>query len=64
MGSFICCLVLLLGHCYIYRIMAVMKVGMDIITSIGRAVILVLMYIKALKTDIIVFIGNTIICLT
>ena len=48
------------------RIMAVLKVETDIITSmtmslIGRAVILVIMCVK---TDVIVFIGNVIMCLT
>ena len=48
---------------YIYRIMAVMKVETDIITSItesliGRAAMLVIMFFKTFKTDGIVFISN------
>ena len=51
------------------RIMAVLKVETDIITSmktslIGQAVILVIMCVKTFKTDVIVFIGNVIMCLT
>jgi len=53
---------------YIYRITAVIKVGTDIISSItasliGRAVILVIMYVKIFKTDVIVFIGDVKMCL-
>ena len=51
----------------IYRIMSVLKVETDIITGIacaasqiGRAVILVIMYVKNLKPNIIVFIGKVI----
>ena len=40
-----------------YRISAVFKVETDIIASIGRAAILVIMYVKVFKTGIIVFIG-------
>ena len=47
--------------------MSVLKVETDIITGIacaasqiGRAVILVIMYVKNLKPNIIVFIGNVI----
>ena len=53
----------------IYRIMAVFKLQVDIITSIaegpiGRAVILVLMHVETFKTDNTVFISNIIMCLT
>jgi len=46
----------------IYRIMAILKVKTDIITSIsassiGRAVILVITYVETFKMDVIVFIG-------
>ena len=46
-----------------------MKVETDIITSITASlieldVILVVMYVKTFKTDMIVFIGYCIICLT
>jgi len=45
-----------------YRITRVLKVETGIITSIaaspiGRAVILVKMFVEAFKTDVIVFIG-------
>jgi hypothetical protein len=45
-----------------------MKVETDIITSIatnpvGRAEILVIMYVKTLKSDLTVFIGNVIMCM-
>ena len=48
--------------------MCVLKVETDIITSItvspvGLAAILVLMYVETFKTDVIVFISNTIMCL-
>ena len=47
----------------IYGIMAVLKAKTNIIASIvvspiGRAVILVIMYVKTFKSDVIVFIGN------
>jgi hypothetical protein len=53
----------------IYRITSVLKVETDIITTIsanptGRAVILVIMYVKIFKTDVIVFIGDVKMCLT
>jgi hypothetical protein len=46
-----------------------MKVETDIITNItvsliGRAVLLVIMYVEIFKTDVIIFIGNVIMCLT
>jgi len=46
----------------IYRITAVMKVKTDIIANIpanliGRAVILLIMYVKTFKSDVIVCIG-------
>ena len=46
----------------IYKITAVMKVKTDIIANIpasliGRAVILVIMYVKTFKSDVIVYIG-------
>jgi hypothetical protein len=46
-----------------------MKVETDIITNItvsliGRAVLLVIMYVEIFKTDVIIFIGNVIVCLT
>jgi hypothetical protein len=46
-----------------------MKVETDIITNItvsliGRAVLLVIMYVEIFKTDVIIFIGNVILCLT
>ena len=49
--------------------MAVLKVETDIITSIavsliGRAVILVILYVDTFKTDVIVCIGYIIKCLT
>ena len=49
----------------IYGIMAVLKAKTNIIASIvvspiGRAVILVIMYVKTFKSDVIVFIGNII----
>ena len=49
--------------------MAVLKVKTDIITSItarpiGRAAILVIMYVESFETDVIVFIDNVITCLT
>ena len=52
-----------------YRITTVMKVETDIITNItvsliGRAVLLVIMYVEIFKTDVIIFIGNVIMCLT
>ena len=45
-----------------------MKVETDIITNIaanpvGRAEILVIMYVKTLKSDVIVFIDNVIMCM-
>jgi len=48
--------------------MAALKIETDIITgivarSIGRAVILVRMFVKTFKTDIIVFIGSVIMYL-
>ena len=46
-----------------YRIMAVPKVKTDIIT-IGLVVILVIMYVKTFKTDVIVSIGNIITFVT
>jgi hypothetical protein len=47
----------------IYRVTAVMEVKRDIIGSIaasqiGRAVILVIIYIEIFKTDVLVFISN------
>ena len=47
---------------YKYRITAVLKVETDIITSIGdnlmrRVAILVIMYVKTFKMEVIVFIG-------
>ena len=53
-----------------YRITAVLKGDTYIIASIaasptGQAVILlVIMYVKAFKTDFIVFIGDVIMCFT
>ena len=52
-----------------YRIMAILKVETDIIvnisaSSIGRAGIFVIMSVKALSTDLIVFIGDVIMCFT
>lgn len=52
-----------------YRITTDLKVETDIIVSmaaslIGCAVIPVLSYVKTFKLDVIVFIGNMIICLT
>ena len=43
--------------------MSILKVDTEIITSIascpvGRAVILVIMYIEIFKSDVVVFIGN------
>ena len=54
---------------YTYRIMSVLKVETDIITSIvasltGWAVILVIMYIKIFKTGVIGFICDVKMCLT
>ena len=51
------------------RISAFIKIETDIIASIiasliAQTVILVIMYVKTFKTDVIVFIGNIIICLT
>ena len=46
----------------IYRITAAMKVKKDIIASITASP-LVIMYVEILKTDILVFIGNVIMCL-
>ena len=53
---------------YIYRIMSVLKVETNIITGITpslieRAAILVIMFVEILRTDVIVFIGNVIMCL-
>jgi len=53
----------------IYRITAVLKVGTDIIVNIaacptGRAVILVITYVKTFKTGVIVFIDKVKMCLT
>jgi len=52
----------------IYRILALMKIETDIISSItpsliGPAVIFVIMFVETFKTDAIVFICNIIICL-
>ena len=52
----------------VYKIMAVMKVETDSIARItvsliGWAVILVIMYIKTFKTNIIVFVGNVVMFL-
>ena len=53
-----------------YRIItAVLKVETYIVTSIsasliGRAVILVIMYVETFKTDVIIVIGDIIMCLT
>ena len=52
----------------IYRIPAVMEVETDIISSITaspirRAVILVIMHVEKLKTDVIVFLSVTSVCL-
>ena len=49
--------------------MAILKVETDIIvnisaSSIGRAGIFVIMSVKALSTDLIVFIGDVIMCFT
>ena len=44
-----------------YRIMSVLKVETDIITSM--AMILLVMQVETFKTDIIVLIGNVIVCL-
>jgi hypothetical protein len=54
---------------YICRITAALKVVTEMITSIlasprRRAAIVMVMYVKTYKTDIIVFICNAIICLT
>jgi hypothetical protein len=50
---------------YMYRIMAVLKVETDIITSFTESLIgwAMMMYIETFKTDVIVFIGNIIMCL-
>jgi len=53
----------------IHRLAVVLKVETDIIGSnaaspIGRAMVLMLMFVEIFKTDHIVFIGNVIICLT
>ena len=42
----------------IYRITAVLKVETDIITIIGRIVILVIMYFETFKMEVIAFIGT------
>ena len=48
-----------------YRIMAVMKVAVDIIASKAVSWIgLVKMYVESFKTDVIIFISYVIICLT
>jgi hypothetical protein len=52
-----------------YRIIAILKVETDIIANIsaspiGRAGIFVIMYVKAFKTDVIVFICDVIMCFT
>ena len=69
----ICCLLWILQniiyHYKKYRVMSVLKVETDIITSITLsliwwAVILVITYLAIFKTDVIVFIGNIIMCLT
>lgn len=55
---------------YIYRIAAVMKVETDINASIGESPIgqvlklLVILYVETFKTDVIVLIGNAIMCFT
>lgn len=54
----------------IYRIAAVMKVETDINASIGESPIgqvlklLVILYVETFKTDVIVLIGNAIMCFT
>ena len=50
--------------CLSVRRTACLKDETDIITSpMGRAAILVIMYVKTFKTNIIVFIGSIIMCL-
>ena len=51
----------------LYRILSILKVETDIIANIsvspkGRAGIYVIMSLKAFRTDIIVFIGDVIMC--
>jgi len=51
----------------LYRITAVLMVETDIITSISenqilRAAILVILFVKIFKTEVIVFICNIIMC--
>ena len=51
-----------------YRISAALKIEIDIITSIianrtGSAVILVIMYVEILKAEVIVLLGDIIMCL-
>jgi nucleoside phosphorylase len=51
----------------IYRIMVILNVETDIITSIAAsptAAILLIMCVEIFKTDVIVFIGDVIMCLT
>ena len=53
----------------LYRITAILKVETDIITNIsasliGRTEIFVIMSVKAFRTDVIVFIGDVIMCFT
>jgi len=53
----------------IYRITAVLKVETDIIVSIaacptGRAVIIVITYVKTFKIGVVVFIDEVKMCLT
>ena len=53
----------------IYRITAALKVVTDIIACIAaspleRAAILVIMFVETFKMEVIVFIGNVIMCLT
>jgi len=62
-----CCVILAARLCI--EFMAVMKAETHIITSItaspiGRNVILVIVYVETLITNVIVFIGNIIMCLT
>jgi len=49
----------------IYRVSAVWKVEKDIITSITASLIgRLIMYVETFKADVIVVIGNVIMCLT
>jgi hypothetical protein len=52
-----------------FRVTAVLKFDTNIITSIAAdpielAVMLVIMHVEIFKTDVTVFIGNVVMCLT